>query len=235
MAPGGLPSLDMAVIVGRALNTQTPVFLERMEYVVFRPYWNVPLSIVRGEVLPAIARDAEYLARHDMEIVGAGADAARGQLFAPSTVADLRLVKLQIRQRPGPNNALGLVKFVFPNDANIYIHGTPAQELFSRSRRDFSHGCVRVADPVSLAEWVLADQPGWPRERILAAMNGAGPLRVDLDRPIDVALFYTTAAVMPADGTVRFAADIYGHDARLERALADAQSQFRRGALQDAD
>jgi murein L,D-transpeptidase YcbB/YkuD len=124
-----------------------------------------------------------------------------------------------MRQRPGPRNALGLVKFDFPNEDNVYMHGTPMQELFGRARRDFSHGCVRVEDPVMLAEWVLKDEPGWTRERIVNAMSGKLTTSVMLSRPIQVILFYITAVVMPEDGTVRFAPDIYGHDAALERAL----------------
>lgn len=199
--PDGKASFQTDVIVGRALNTRTPVFVEEMEYIVFRPYWNVPTSIVRNEILPAMAKQPEYLRRHNMEIVSAP--------DAP----------IRIRQRPGPTNALGLVKFVFPNDDGVYLHGTPAPALFAKVRRDFSHGCVRAKDPVGLAEWALADQPEWTRERILAAMHGNESLRVDLARPIRVILFYLTAVVMPEDGTVHFAKDIYGHDARLDRML----------------
>jgi len=132
----------------------------------------------------------------------------------------LRAGRLRVRQRPGSTNALGLVKFVFPNDANVYLHGTPAPELFSRARRDFSHGCVRVEDPVALAEWALQGQPEWTRERILLAMNGHTSRRVPLTQPITVILFYITAVVMPDDESIHFADDIYGHDARLDRALA---------------
>jgi murein L,D-transpeptidase YcbB/YkuD len=109
---------------------------------------------------------------------------------------------------------------VFPNQEDVYMHGTPAPALFAKSRRDFSHGCVRVADPVALAEWVLQDRPEWTPERILAATMGAQTIHVRLPRPIQVILFYTTAAVMPEDGTIRFAEDIYRHDVRLDRALA---------------
>jgi len=128
--------------------------------------------------------------------------------------------ELRIRQRPGPGNALGPIKFVFPNDQNIYLHGTPAEQLFDRTRRDFSHGCVRVEDPTGLAEWVLRDQPEWTRDKITEAMNDATKpsRRVSLTRPLPVVLFYSTAAVEP-DGTVRFAKDIYGHDQRLDAAL----------------
>jgi murein L,D-transpeptidase YcbB/YkuD len=218
--PARTPSLDMDVIVGRALNTQTPVFVEEMRSVIFRPYWNVPASIARHEIVPRIERDPAYLARQGMELVAGPGDDARVEPLTADAVERLKRGVLRVRQRPGPNNALGLVKFVFPNDENIYMHGTPAMDLFSRSRRDFSHGCVRVADPFALAEWVLKDRPEWTRERIVAATEGRGPVRVDLPRPIQVILFYVTAAVMPEDGTVRFADDIYRHDVRLENALA---------------
>ena len=220
--PGGAPSFDMGVIVGRALDTQTPVFVEEMRSVIFRPYWNIPSSILRHEILPAVERDPEYLRRQNMEIVSGAGDDARSVPATAENLARLRQGGLRVRQRPGPNNALGLVKFVFPNDENVYMHGTPAMQLFSRFRRDFSHGCVRLEDPVALAEWVLKDQPEWSRDRILAAMQGSAPLRVNLRQPIQVILFYITAVVMPDDGTVRFAEDIYGHDAKLEKALSRA-------------
>ncbi len=196
------PALAMDVIVGRAMRTQTPVFADEMTHLVFRPYWNVPRSILRNEILPAMERDPNYLARHDMEVVAGEGEAMR------------------VRQRPGPKNSLGLVKFIFPNDADVYLHGTPARELFARSRRDFSHGCVRVADPPALAQWLLKDQPAWTPEAIAAAMNGTRTRQVNLTAPVPVLLYYLTALVSPDDGQLRFAADIYGHDAALERRLA---------------
>jgi murein L,D-transpeptidase YcbB/YkuD len=211
--------LAMNVIVGRALDTRTPVFVARMRQVVFRPYWNVPRSIVRGELLPLLRRDPAYLARHDMEIVRDAGDDARVVDASPANLLLLRDGALRLRQRPGQRNALGLVKFVFPNDSDIYLHGTPAQQLFARPRRDFSHGCIRVEDPVALAEWLLRNQPPWSRERIVAAMNGERTQFVTLARPLPVVLYYVTALAAP-DGSVRFADDVYGHDARLERALA---------------
>lgn len=215
----GAPSFGMKVIVGRSLNRQTPVFVEQMESVIFRPYWNVPSSIVRGEILPAIARDPAYLARHDMEMVSGQGDDARVEPPTAASIEQLRQGRLRLRQRPGPRNSLGTVKFVFPNDANVYMHGTPAPQLFSQSRRDFSHGCVRVEDPVALAEWALKREDGWTRDRIVAAMDGPRSLQVHLTQPIQVILFYITATVMPDDGSIHFAQDIYGHDARLDRAL----------------
>ena len=159
----------MDVIVGRALDTRTPVFAEEIREVMFRPYWNVPSSILRHEILPKLERDPDYLRREDMEIVrGTGDSAPRVEVTADA-LAGLRQGVLRVRQRPGPKNALGLIKFVFPNEEDVYMHGTPAQALFARSRRDFSHGCVRVADPVALAEWVLHDRPDWTRDRILTA------------------------------------------------------------------
>lgn len=196
------PSLSMGVIVGRALNTRTPVFADEMRWLIFRPSWYVPRSIVRNEILPALARNPSYLARHDMELTRvAGDDVPR------------------VRQRPGPSNALGLVKFIFPNDANVYLHGTPAPQLFARPRRDFSHGCVRVEDPVALAQWLLKDLPGWERDAIVAAMHGSQTRQVDLREPVPVLLYYLTAMAAPEDGRLHFADDVYGHDAALERAL----------------
>ena len=217
--PNGAPSFGMDVIVGRGLNRQTPVFVEEMEYLIFRPYWNVPPSILRGEILPALHREPGYLQQHDMEIVSGAGDDARAVPLTEESLAQLQQGRLRVRQRPGPRNSLGLVKFIFPNDVNVYLHDTPAPELFSRSRRDFSHGCVRVQDPVALAEWALEGQEQWDRERILAAMNASRPRQVNLKRPIQVILFYITAVVMPEDGSIHFAEDIYGHDTKLDGAL----------------
>ncbi len=222
--PDGTPTFGMRVIVGRALSTETPVFAEEMRHVIFRPYWNVPPSILRGEIIPALRRDPRYLEKHDMEIVAGQGDRSPVVPATPENIARLGSGSLRVRQRPGPSNSLGLVKFVFPNDDNIYMHGTPAPQLFGRPRRDFSHGCIRVQDPVRLAEWVLAGEPEWTRERIVGAMNGTSPRQVNLARPIQVVLFYITAVVMPGDGTVRFAEDIYRHDARLRKALAGRTS-----------
>ncbi|HET6958230.1 MAG TPA: L,D-transpeptidase family protein, partial [Vicinamibacterales bacterium] len=229
--PNGEPLFGMNVIVGRALRTQTPVFVEQLREVVFRPYWNVPPSIARHEIVPQIERNPGYLTRENMEIVSGPGDDAQAVPETAENVSLLRQGRLRVRQRPGPKNALGLVKFVFPNAENVYMHGTPAQELFSRSRRDFSHGCVRVEDPVALAEWALKERPEWTRARILAAMSGTQTIHVSLLQPIRVILFYTTAAVMPDDGTIHFAEDIYAHDAALDRALARGSRVVRPARL----
>lgn len=220
----GAPTLAMNVIVGRAVRTETPVFVEHLREVIFRPYWNIPPSILRHELLPIIERDPEYLKRQDMEIVRGPGDDAQPVEATVENIAALRQGALRLRQRPGPRNSLGLIKFVFPNEENVYMHGTPAQQLFARSRRDFSHGCVRVQDPVALAQWAFEEKPDWNRDRIVAAMAGSPSLHVTLLQPIRVILFYTTAMVTPDEGTIRFAEDIYGHDARLDRALVADRS-----------
>ncbi|TXC66002.1 L,D-transpeptidase family protein [Piscinibacter aquaticus] len=218
-AAESVPALSMEVIVGRAVRTQTPVFADEMTHLIFRPYWNVPRSILRNEVLPAALRDPGYLARHDMEIVSGPGDDAKPVAATPEAFEAARAGALRVRQRPGPKNSLGLVKFIFPNDDNVYLHGTPARELFARSRRDFSHGCVRVQNPPALAQWLLKDQSAWNAERIAAAMEGAKSQQVNLSAPVPVLLYYLTAAVSPDDGMLHFAEDIYGHDAALDRAL----------------
>lgn len=192
------PILISNVVVGSAARRHaTPVLVSQVERVVFRPYWNIPPRILRNEILPRVRADPGYLARHDMEWVGS-----------------------KIRQRPGSGNALGLVKFIFPNRFNVYLHDTPARGLFARARRDFSHGCIRVERAVDLAELVLRGQEGWTRENIVAAMErGADDRHVRLRRPITVYVLYSTV-IVTAEGEERFFADIYGHDAELQNALA---------------
>jgi murein L,D-transpeptidase YcbB/YkuD len=214
------PTLRMNVVVGKALNTRTPVFFETMRYVVFRPYWNVPYSIARNELAPALRRDSQALVKRDMELVQSFDD-TNALPITPENIERLASGRLKARQRPGPKNSLGLAKFIFPNSNDVYMHGTPSQSAFGRSRRDLSHGCVRLEDPAAMAEFVLKDQPSWTPERIRAAMNADKPQRVDLRRPVQVLLFYTTALV-DLDGRVLFYEDIYGHDAKLERELEAA-------------
>jgi murein L,D-transpeptidase YcbB/YkuD len=210
---------QMDVIVGKAFEaTQTPVFSADMSYLIFRPYWEVPYSIALKEIVPAARRNPSYIAAHQMEIVRGGGDAAA---VMPDTAENVELVAkgaLRVRQKPGPNNSLGLVKFMFPNPYNVYLHSTPAKALFAESRRDFSHGCVRVSDPVGLAQYVLRDSPEWTREKILAAMNGTSSLTVTLKNRIRVFFVYGTALVTE-NGDALFFDDIYGHDQRLEAAL----------------
>ncbi|HEX9164292.1 MAG TPA: L,D-transpeptidase family protein [Gemmatimonadales bacterium] len=214
----GTPTLSMNVVVGQSMKTMTPVMQEEMAYLVFRPYWNVPRSIAVGEILPKVRKDPGYLTLNNMELVAAGGDDAVPLAATPANVDRLARGQLRVRQRPGPKNSLGLVKFIFPNDQAIYLHDSPAEELFSRARRDFSHGCVRVERPAELAEWVLREREGWTRERIVSAMQQGKTQTVTLPRHIPVFLFYTTAISGP-DGTLRFAEDFYQRDARLRQAL----------------
>ena len=193
----GVPAIAMAAITGKAGSTKTPVFASTITSVVFNPDWTVPASIVRNEILPALAADPQYLVRHHMVMTETGGTP-------------------RVRQLPGPWNALGRIKFVLPNIHGVYMHDTPAPALFSRERRDFSHGCVRVADPLALALWVLQDEPDWWPDRIRAATAETATRTVQIGRPPHVVLFYMTAAFVPEDGTVRFADDVYGHDARLD-------------------
>jgi L,D-transpeptidase YcbB len=215
----GEEPLRMNVVVGKSLNHRTPIFVEQMEYVVFRPYWNPPYSITTKEIVPKARREASYLDREDLEIVASGDESAPALPATPENLDAVAAGRLFVRQKPGPKNSLGLAKFIFPNHENIYMHGTPAPQLFSRTRRDFSHGCIRLEDPARLAEWVLRDASGWTRARIDAAMQGERPTRVNLKTPLVVVIFYDTVHVN-SDGVVHFVGDIYGHDHTLDRALA---------------
>jgi murein L,D-transpeptidase YcbB/YkuD len=209
------PVLDMPVIVGQAGKTPTPVFAAEVEYLDFSPYWNVPRSIAVKELLPKLKADPAYLSRQGMEIVGNG---VRTEINA-ATLSDLERGALRLRQRPGAKNALGGVKFVFPNRHDVYLHSTPTPKLFSRTRRDFSHGCIRVAEPVALAQFLLADRPAWDADRIRTSMSRPQPLRVNLAEPVPILILYTTV-VVDAVGRIRFLPDIYGHDTKLAQALA---------------
>jgi len=214
--------LKMDVIVGRAFpNTRTPVFSEEMRYLVFRPYWDVPYSIATRELLPEIRKNPAYLDKQHLEIVRGPGDDAQPVPATPENLAAVAQGTLRMRQRPGNDNALGLIKFMLPNEYNVYLHSTPAQGLFREARRAFSHGCIRVSDPVALALHVLKDEPGdWTREKIEAAMQGDTTFRVPLRKPIPVYILYGTAIASEA-GQVFFFDDVYGHDARLAKLLGE--------------
>ena len=216
----GAPTLQMKVVTGKALDTRTPVLSEELRYIDFRPYWNVPRSILVKELLPLLRRKPGYLRAHQMEVVDTD-QRVLGDVVTPSILAGLSRGELRVRQRPGAANALGLAKFVFPNAANVYMHGTPETDLFARSRRDLSHGCIRLEDPAALATWVLQDQRAWSRAAIEAAMADVRSTRALLTRPMTVVVFYTTAVALP-DGTIHFYRDVYGHDRELIEALSAA-------------
>ena len=202
----GSEALAMRVVTGRP-ETQTPVFAQAMTSVVLSPYWSVPANIMLDETMPAVRRDPGYLRRQNLEVL-------RGdQVVDPSRVDWKRDVRnIAFRQRPGPGNSLGLVKFQLPNPFNVYLHDTPDDALFLRPRRAFSHGCVRLEKPEALARWVLADVPGWSPARIAAGMRAGRESLVALPTPIPVSIGYFTVWV-DADGTVRFFPDVYRHDA----------------------
>jgi murein L,D-transpeptidase YcbB/YkuD len=210
------PALEMRVIVGAAGKTSTPLFIGQMRYLEFAPYWNVPRSIQTGEIMPKLARNPAYLQQNDMELVGADGHvllAAPGQALAL-----LRSGGARVRQRPGPQNVLGAVKFAMPNPMNIYLHSTAAKALFQRSRRDLSHGCIRVEHPADLARFVLADPQHWDDASVAAAMLAGQNRTVKLAEPVPVVLFYATALVDRA-GRALFADDIYRRDQPLIDAL----------------
>jgi murein L,D-transpeptidase YcbB/YkuD len=212
--------MDMRVVVGKAMRTQTPVFTREMTYVVLRPYWNVPPSILRSEIVPAIQRDRGYIARKNYEVTTHDGKVVTAGEISDDVLAQLRAGKLAVRQKPGPTNALGLVKLIFPNEYNVYLHSTPSPDLFSRSRRDFSHGCIRLEKPAELAAWVLRNNPGWTLEKVQQAMqSGKDDVTVNLLKRVPVFIVYGTALAYE-NGEVHFSDDIYGHDAKLAAALA---------------
>ncbi len=213
-------ALEMRVVVGKALCNETPVFSAEMTYVVLRPYWIVPPGILRTEIVPAIERDRRYVAANRYEVMTPDGRVVTGGVISDGVLSQLKAGALSVRQKPGPTNALGLVKLMFPNEFDVYMHATPARALFSKSRRDFSHGCIRVEKPAELAAWALRNKPGWSLERVRSEMQtGPDDVTVNLAQPVPVFIVYATAMVDEND-EVYFYEDIYGHDASLARALA---------------
>ena len=190
---------DMNIVVGKSAN-KTVIFNDVLKYIVFSPYWNVPPSIVRNEILPALSKNPNYLNKHNMEQTG---------------YLDGLPV---IRQRPGGGNALGKVKFVFPNSYNIYMHDTPVKSLFQNQKRAFSHGCIRLEDAGKMAEYLLRNQPEWTTERIRQAMNARSEKWVLLKEQLPVVITYFTAWVS-RDGLLNFREDVYGNDKKMARQM----------------
>ena len=197
----GRKVLSMRVIVGEEYEDKaTPAFADSMRYIEFAPYWNVPKEIAEKELWPKVEADPTYLERNDYELVR-----ERGTT--------------RIRQKPGAKNALGRVKFMFPNPLNIYLHDTPERSLFARDVRAFSHGCIRVEKPEELAAYALSGKPGWTKERIREAMRGPNR-QVALDRKIPIYIVYFTTFVR--DGMLYFGNDIYERDSELVRVVERA-------------
>ncbi len=212
------------IIVGE-LSKQTPVFSHKMETVVFHPFWGVPNSIKVNELLPSIARGGNALRRHNLKLQ------YKGRVVDPSTVdwsrADIRA--FNVYQPPGGGNVLGQVKFLFPNRHQVYMHDTPTKQLFNKRQRTFSHGCMRVRNPLKLAEAVLNYDKGWDHDRVQSTVdNGPENNNIKLKKPVPVHVTYFTAVAQP-DGTVKAFRDIYGHQERIELALAGRWNEIRKG------
>ena len=213
--------MEMRAIVGRTYR-RTPVFSDEISYLVFSPYWTVPPGIARNDILPAVRKNVGYLAEKNMRVIREGVE-------VDPTAIDWKQVKgsglpLLFRQDPGPTNALGPVKIMFPNTFNVYLHGTPAVELFDHDVRALSSGCIRLAQPLELAGYLLQDDPTWTKERIKAAGESGREQTVRLKERVPVHILYWTAWTDP-DGTVQFRPDIYGRDAPVRNAMAERPPQ----------
>jgi len=206
----------MRVVVGKVMGEhQTPVFTHMMKYLVFRPYWSVPVDIARKELVPHIETSRGYLASKNFEVTN-----NKGIVQTDYTAKQVAQGAVMVREKPGPKNSLGLVKFIFPNQYDIYLHSTPAVSLFERSRRDFSHGCIRVQKPADLAAWVLEGQGDWDMDKVEEAMNtGPDNHTVSLKTPLPIVIFYLTA-IVEEDGQVHFFDDIYGYDEEMQKVFS---------------
>jgi murein L,D-transpeptidase YcbB/YkuD len=207
---GNQVPLRMKVVVG-ANDSKTPLFSGTMKYVVFSPYWNIPDSILMEEMVPKLRKDPEYATRENLEVVRISGK--RVEVIDAKTIDwdDVDKGDIQLRQKPGVKNSLGLVKFMFPNEYDVYLHDTPADNLFGRLTRNLSHGCIRLEKPQELAEYVLRDQPEWTTERIQMAMRAGEEKHVSLKDGLPVHILYFTAWVDEA-GVLRLENDVYGYD-----------------------
>ena len=190
----GKSEFESPVVVG-AVMTKTVIFSGNMSYIVFSPYWNIPQSIINKDIKPGMRKNPNYLASHNMEWNNG-----------------------QVRQKPGKNNSLGLIKFIFPNSNNIYLHDTPSKSLFERDNRAFSHGCIRVGKPKDFAIAILKGDPNWTPAKIDKAMNAGKESSYSLKRKIPVHIGYFTAWVN-VEGEINFYEDVYDRDGRLANLL----------------
>jgi murein L,D-transpeptidase YcbB/YkuD len=215
------PVMIMQVVVGKPY-WRTPVFSDRMTYLVLSPYWHIPPSIAVKDKLPLIRKDHTYLATYDIKVFqGWGAETRE---IDPQTIDWSKVTakdfNYRLRQEPGPLNALGRVKFMFPNKFNVYLHDTPSRELFGKTVRTFSSGCIRIEKPIELAEYLLGGDAKWTRENILAAIDRRVEQTVRLPEPMPVHLLYWTAW-SDEEGSIQFRGDIYGRDQLLDKALRE--------------
>jgi murein L,D-transpeptidase YcbB/YkuD len=217
------PVLAMPVVAGKPYR-RTPVFSDRITYLVMNPYWVVPKTIAEKDILPKVKKDPTFLVKQNFKIFqGWGADT---QEIDPQTVdwQGVKAVNLNVRfrQDPGPHNALGRVKFMFPNQFDVYLHDTPSRELFAKARRDFSSGCIRIEKPVELAEFLLRNHPDWPPEKIRLALTGDEFVEktVKLHEPVNIHILYWTVWV-GKDDLIHFGPDIYDRDKALDEAMRE--------------
>ena len=203
------------VIVGKEYN-ESPTFTAPMSYIVFSPYWNIPESITNDEIIPSVKKNPNYLSQKNMEVVD-----GNGAVVKASQVNLAKETGYRVRQKPGGDNSLGLVKFMFPNDYNIYIHDTPARSLFERETRALSHGCIRIQNPDQFAKILLNDN-SWDDEKIQAAMHQETEEVVKLEREIPVVLVYMTFWA-DKDGKANFRSDVYERDQALLKALRNTK------------
>jgi murein L,D-transpeptidase YcbB/YkuD len=206
----------MRVVVGKVMGQhETPVFTHMMKYLVFRPYWSVPVDIARKELVPHIESNRGYLASKNFEVTN-----NKGVILTDYTAHQVSQGTVMVREKPGPKNSLGLVKFIFPNQYDIYLHSTPAVSLFEQTRRDFSHGCIRVQKPADLAAWVLQGQGDWDLDKVQEAMNsGPDNKTVSLKTPLPIVIFYLTA-IVEDQGEVHFFDDIYSYDSEMQKVFS---------------
>ena len=204
------------VVLGKQ-STGTVIFNANMEYVVFSPYWNIPNSIIKKEIIPSILKNENYLEQHNMEIVTNDREVVKTSSIRWKEYLDKKFPYV-IREKPGPSNSLGLVKFIFPNSHDIYLHDTPAKQLFSQTTRTFSHGCIRVEKPYEMAQILLKNDTAWTNEKIKQSMNGGVELWVRLPQKMQVYIVYFTSWV-DAAGAIQFRNDVYGHDKKMNKIL----------------
>jgi len=217
--------LDMRVVVGRPYR-RTPVFSAKMTFMVINPYWNIPQRLAIRDVLPKIQKNIHYIEQQNIKVFK---DWRKNSVeIDPETIAwnkiEPRNFTYKLRQEPGPRNVLGRMKFIFPNKFAVYLHDTPKRSLFNKNNRDFSSGCIRVEEPISLAVYLLQDDPSWTRERLMQAIENKTPQIVGLKRPITVHLQYWTAWV-DETGKLNFRHDIYDRDRPLDRALKERRPE----------
>jgi murein L,D-transpeptidase YcbB/YkuD len=212
-----VPIWNTRVQVGKPYHA-TPVFRDRIQYLEINPTWTIPPGILRNQTLPQIRKDPEYLSRNNMSVM-----TTSGTVVDPTTIdwaATTGGFPYMVRQEPGPHNALGRIKFMFPNKHMVYLHDTPSKGLFAQSERAFSHGCIRVENPFELARLLLEDLPGWDRDRIDQVVASRSTTRVDLAEPMPVMLLYWTVEVTE-NGTVHFRKDVYNRDQAILKGLDD--------------